>query len=60
MSERRFSLDQYNCGFTQIPSIRPTKIIVKINSGSTVENIESEGIYVFAVTADGPWSINIE
>lgn len=29
-------------------------------SGSTGESIESDGIYVFAVEADGQWSINIE
>lgn len=29
-------------------------------SGSTAESIESDGIYVFAVEADGQWSINIE
>ncbi|QUL57330.1 hypothetical protein KDC22_13170 [Paenibacillus tritici] len=29
-------------------------------SGSTAEAIDSEGTYVFAVEADGQWSINIE
>ncbi|WNS45831.1 hypothetical protein [Paenibacillus sp. MMS20-IR301] len=29
-------------------------------SGSTAEAIKSDGVYVFAVEADGPWSIEIE